>query len=169
MTIAAWVIALLIFAAVISLLIHASELTELARLFRQIQKTWLIAAAALQTLTYFCAAAVWYVALKPRSPRLTITSLVSTALAMLFTNQAFPTAGLSGSIIVVRALRKRRIPANVAMGALLIGLMTTYVAYLLAVLSSLLLLLIHHAVSVALLLIGCLYFRRVERTFADVI
>jgi hypothetical protein len=29
------------------------------------------------------------------------------ALAMLLINQAFPTAGLSGSLIVVRALRKR--------------------------------------------------------------
>ena len=156
-TIAAWVIALLIFGTVISLLVHASELEELGRLLHQIQKVWLIAAALLQSLTYFCAAGVWYVALKPRRRGLTIMSLVPTALAMLFANQAFPTAGLSGSIIVVRALRKRRIPANVAMGALLIGLMTTYVAYLLAVLFSLLLLPVYHAVSVGLLLLTAIF------------
>jgi hypothetical protein len=73
------------------------------------RKVWLIAAALLQSLTYFWAAGVWHVALKRRRGGLTITSLVPIALAMLLTNQAFPTAGLSGSIIVVRALRKRRI------------------------------------------------------------
>jgi uncharacterized membrane protein YbhN (UPF0104 family) len=150
------VIALLIFGTVVALLVHVSELKELGRLLHQIRKIWLIAAALLQSLTYFCAAGVWYVTLKPRRRGLTITSLVLIALAMLFANQAFPTAGLSGSIIVVRALRKRRIPANVAMGALLIGLMTTYIAYLLAVLFSLLLL-AHHAVSDGLLLITAIF------------
>ena len=68
-----------------------------------------------------------------RNRAITIAALVPVALAMLFTNQAFPTAGLSGSVVVVRALRKRHVAANPAMGALVVGLMTMYLAYLLAV------------------------------------
>jgi len=146
-TLAAWLIALVIFGAVVALLLHISELEKLSQLIRHIQPIYLLVALGLQTLTYFCAAAVWYVALKRRAHGLTIATLVPVALAMLFVNQAFPTAGVSGSIVVVQALRKRRIATNVAMAALVIGLMTTYFAYLLAVLASLALLIAYHHVS----------------------
>jgi hypothetical protein len=76
---------------------------------------------------------------------------------MLFTNQAFPTAGLSGSIVVVRALRKRHVTSEVAMGALLVGLMTTYLAYLLAVIVSVVLLFLNHGISITLLLLAAIF------------
>ena len=57
-TIAAWLIALLIFASVVALFVHVSELEELGRLVRHIRVMWLVAAAALQGLTYVCAAGV---------------------------------------------------------------------------------------------------------------
>jgi uncharacterized membrane protein YbhN (UPF0104 family) len=146
-TIAAWLIALAVFGAFVALLLHLSELEKLSQLIRHIRPIYLLAAVGLQTLTYFCAAAVWYVALKRRVHGITISMLVPVALAMLFFNQAFPTAGVSGSIVVVQALRRRRVPTNVAMAALVIGLMTTYVAYLLAVLTSLALLIAYYEVS----------------------
>jgi uncharacterized membrane protein YbhN (UPF0104 family) len=146
-TLAAWLIALVTFGAVVALLLHISELEKLSQLIRHIQPIYLLAALGLQTLTYFCAAAVWHVALKRRVRGVTIATLAPIALAMLFVNQAFPTAGISGSIVVVQALRKRRVPTNVAMAALVIGLMTTYFAYLLAVLTSLALLIAYYKVS----------------------
>jgi uncharacterized protein (TIRG00374 family) len=72
---------------------------------------------------------------------------------MLFTNQAFPAAGLSGGAVVVHALRRRHVPADVAMGALLVGLMTTYMAYLVAIPVGLLLLRLYHALSLRLVAI----------------
>jgi uncharacterized membrane protein YbhN (UPF0104 family) len=146
-TLAAWLIALVIFGAVVALFLHISELEKLSQLIRHIRPIYLLVALGLQTLTYFCAAAVWYVALKRRARGVTIAALAPLALAMLFVNQAFPTAGISGSIVVVQALRKRRVATNVAMAALVIGLITTYFAYLLAVLTSLALLLAYYEVS----------------------
>jgi glycosyltransferase 2 family protein len=156
-TFAAWLIALLVFGAFVGLLLHISELEKLSQLLRHIHPIWLMAALGLQTLTYFCAAAVWYVALKRRAHGVTTSTLVPVALAMLFINQAFPTGGLSGSLIVVRALRKRRVAANVVMGALVIGLMTTYLAYLLAVVVSLVLLLVYYEVSRWLVVLTALF------------
>jgi uncharacterized membrane protein YbhN (UPF0104 family) len=66
---------------------------------------------------------------------------------MLFVNQAFPTAGVAGSLVVVQALRKRHVPSNVAMAALVIGLITTYFAFLLAIVASLALLFAYYEVS----------------------
>ncbi|HEX7796647.1 MAG TPA: hypothetical protein VF456_19935, partial [Vicinamibacterales bacterium] len=93
-TLAAWLIALVVFGAFVALFLHFSELEKLSQLLRHIQPIYLLAGAGLQTLTYFCAAAVWYVALRTRARGVSISTLVPAALAMLFVNQAFPTAGV---------------------------------------------------------------------------
>ena len=152
-TIAAWLFALLALAGVIAVVVHLSELEKMMAILRRMRPRWLLVAAAAQGATYFCAAGVWRVALAREGEVVGILPLAHMALMMLFTNQAFPSAGLSGSAVVVRALRERDVPSNVAMGALLVGLMTTYIAYLVAVIFSLVLLRVYHAVNVRLLLV----------------
>lgn len=150
-TVAAWLFGLLLFAAVLGVLVHFSELEELANLLRRLRPEWLLTAFGLQCLTYVCAAAVWQVALVRQGCPITLKSLMPLALAMLFANQAFPSGGVSGSIVVVRALERRRFPATAVMAALLVGLVTTYAAYVPAVIISLAVLRVYHAVSVSLL------------------
>ncbi len=134
-------------------MLRFSELRELKRLLQSLDPLWLLVAAATQTATYFCAAGVWRVALLHERRPVGLLRLVRLSLVMLFTNQAFPTGGLSGGAVVVHALRRRRIPANVAMGALLVGLLTTYLAYLAAIPLSLLLLRFYHAITLRLVAI----------------
>jgi len=132
----AWIVGLLALAAVIGVVLRLSELEEVARLLRRIQPMWLLAALTLQSATYFCAAGVWQVALASAGYRVTTRSLVPLALAMLFTNQAVPSAGLSGSAIVLKALGRRGVTRSDAMAALLLGLVTTYAAYLIGAAAS---------------------------------
>jgi uncharacterized membrane protein YbhN (UPF0104 family) len=54
-------------------------------------------------------------------------------LAKLFTDQAIPTGGIGGTILVIRALVRRRIPSGIAMSALLLGMTAYYTAYAVAV------------------------------------
>ncbi len=129
-------------------MVHYSELGELKRLLESLDPRWLLAAAAIQTATYFCAARIWQVALRREHQHVGLLRLVRLSLVMLFTNQALPSAGLSGGSVVVHALRRTRVPAKVAMGALLVGLITMYIAYLVAIPISLLLLRLYHALSV---------------------
>lgn len=128
-------------------MVHFSEVRELERLLRSLDLRWLLAAAAIQTGTYFCAAGIWQVALLREGRHVGLLRLARLSLVMLFTNQAFPSAGLSGGGVVVHALRRTRVPSNVAMGALLVGLITMYIAYLVAIPISLLLLRLYHALS----------------------
>ena len=152
--VATWAIGLLAFAAVIVVVLRLSELEQMARLLRELRPRWFLAAFALQAATYVCAAAVWHVALARGGYEQSTRSLVPVALAMLFANQAVPTAGLSGSAIVLRALVLRGVPENFAMGTLLVGLVTTYAAYMLALAASVALMVSAHLVFRALLAVA---------------
>jgi hypothetical protein len=126
----AWALAVLLLAVVVGVILRLGELEELVRLLRGLRAEWLLAGMALQAGTYVCAAGVWQLALAAQGQRFPVRALVPVALAMLFTNQAFPSAGLAGSVVVVRALGRRRVPGPIAMGALLVGLTTQYHASL---------------------------------------
>lgn len=130
MTRTAWLFAGLAIAALVVVIFARAEISEVLRLLRHAQVTWLLAAFGLQMLTYVAAAGVWYVALKPTRHRQPLSGLVRVALAMLFSNQAMPSAGISGGIVAASALVRRRVPESVAMSALLLGLITTYIALL---------------------------------------
>jgi uncharacterized membrane protein YbhN (UPF0104 family) len=128
----AWLFGLLLLAAVVGVIVHFSELHALLMVVRHMRRIWLLGAVALQGLTYVCAAAVWQLALAHEGFPFRVRTLIPMALAMLFANQAFPSVGLAGSAVVMRSLRRRDVPPHVVMGALLVGLITMYAAYLLA-------------------------------------
>lgn len=144
---AAWLFGLLTFAAVIAVVAGRGEIAEVTLLLRRTRLAWLVAALALQVLTYILAAAVWQLALARHGGRHSLRALVPLALAMLFSNQAVPSVGLSGGLVVSEALVRRGTPRPVAMSALLVGLVTTYAALLAALALALFWLGSHHALS----------------------
>lgn len=132
----AWLSGALLLAALVFVVAHRAEEEALARLVAQARPAWLLTAVGLQALTYVCAAAVWQRALVREGVAATPWPLVALGLAKLFTDQALPSAGVSGSLLVIRALGRRGIAREVAVAAVLAGLMGFYVAYLLATLLS---------------------------------
>jgi uncharacterized protein (TIRG00374 family) len=155
--VSAWILGLVLFAAVVIGVLHLGEIEEFVRVLDEMRPEWLLAAAALQCLTYVCAAAVWSLALARAGHPFPTRTLIPPALAMLFANQAFPSAGVSGSLLVVHALRRRHVPSNVVAGALLVGLITMYVALVVAVLAGLLILRAHGAVNTAVALLAAAF------------
>ena len=155
--IAAWVIGVAALAAVVVVVLRLSELKEMARLLREMRPRWFLAAVALQAATYVCAAGVWHIALARRGFAQSTRSLVPVALAMLFANQAVPTAGLSGSAVVLQALVGRGVPETIAMESLLVGLITTYAAYLVAIAASVVLLAAAHMIFGALVIVALFF------------
>jgi uncharacterized membrane protein YbhN (UPF0104 family) len=61
-----------------------------------------------------------------------LAPLVPLGLAKLFTDQAVPSAGLSGTLLVVRGLERRGVPRTAAVAAMLTGLVAYYLGYLVA-------------------------------------
>ena len=132
----AWFTGALLLGAVIVLVTHRAEGRELMRLLREAQPLWLLGAAVLQVATYVCAAAVWHRALVRHGAHETLRGLVPLGLAKLFTDQALPSAGLSGTLLVVRSLVQRGTPRPIAMATMLTGLFAYYGAYCIAMLAT---------------------------------
>jgi len=128
-----WLFGLLILAAVVLVATRFTEIEHFAELARAAEPIWLLVAFALQTMTYMCAAGVWHGALRRAGVRQSFWSIVPLGLAKLFTDQALPTGGIGGTLLVVSGLARRGIPNGIGMAAVLIGMVSFYVAYLIAV------------------------------------
>jgi uncharacterized membrane protein YbhN (UPF0104 family) len=103
------------------------------------------------------AASVWYAALgRVGAPR-ALRSLIPLGIAKLFTDQVLPSGGISGTLLVMRGLARRSVPAPLAMGALLVGLVSFYTAYGLAALVALVVLPFHHGFGLATITVVALF------------
>ncbi|TAL08775.1 MAG: flippase-like domain-containing protein [Porticoccaceae bacterium] len=155
MAVAGWIFAILILATLTGTVIHLGEVEHFTALLIAAQPGWLLVALALQIGTYASEAAIWYILLKLIGHRQPLGGLVPLSLAKLFTDQAIPTGGLSGNIMVVDVLTHRGVPAKSAISALVIGIIVYFLAYLAMSLLALTILWDYHVLS-RLMIIGAL-------------
>jgi uncharacterized protein (TIRG00374 family) len=146
-----WAVGLLALAALLVVVFRIGEVEQFLRLAREARPIWLVPALAAQTVTYVLAAAVWWAALRRAGHAQRLTSLVPLGVAKLFTDQAIPSSGLSGSLMVAIGLNRRRVPAPMAIGILLLGLVSYNLAYFACVLASLVFLGLRHELDAAIL------------------
>lgn len=142
-----WLVAILVVAAVATAAIEWPQVSRFLRLLGDVPLLYVLAALGLQAVTYVCAGEIWRLALARGGARVRLGELIPLALAMLFSNQAIPSAGVSGGLIVMRALVHRGVTRRLAVAALLVGLLTTYVAFVAAIAVSLAILGVDGALS----------------------
>jgi uncharacterized membrane protein YbhN (UPF0104 family) len=142
----AWFTGLLVLAGLIALVTHLGEIEEFAALVRHAEPAWLLLALLLQAATYTSTASVWALALGAAGRPQPLRVLVPLCIAKLFSDQAMPSAGFSGSAFLVLALRRREIPESICVGALLLSLLCYYAAAVLAAIATVLLLWLDHAI-----------------------
>lgn len=143
----AWFLGLLLLSGLILMVSHYSELEHFIQLLREARPAWLLLAMGLQVLTYASVAAVWYLALRSAQHVQTFLPLVPLGIAKLFSDQAVPSAGMSGTAFFIAALKRRGVPSHLCMATLLVSLVSYYAAYLLVALVSVLLLWFYHALN----------------------
>ncbi|MEZ5556947.1 MAG: lysylphosphatidylglycerol synthase transmembrane domain-containing protein [Pseudomonadales bacterium] len=142
-----WGFGLVLLAAVLFAATHFADIEDFARISAHSNPLWLLVAVALQAATYVCVAVMWFVALDESRLRLPVGVLGRLAVAKLFTDQALPSGGISGTTFLIAALSRRRVPASVALAVTLLAVVTYYAAYLIAAIATFLVLWLHHAVS----------------------
>jgi glycosyltransferase 2 family protein len=152
-----WFFGLLVLMAVIAAVLRVGELRRFVELAREIRPVWLVVGAVLQGLTYVCAALVWHAALARTGARRSLCSLVPLGIAKLFSDQALPSGGISGTVLVIRGLARRGVPPHLAMGALLVGLVSFYTAYGLAAIGGLVALQLQHAIGPAVVAVAACF------------
>ena len=125
-----WIVGLLGVLALILAVSQIGSLERIVELARSARPAWLFLAVLVQAATYVCAALVWRQALRYAGHPRTLLTLVPLGIAKLFTDQVLPSGGVSGTMLVVSGLIRRRVPAEVAMAAMLAGLVSYEIAYL---------------------------------------
>ncbi len=152
-----WLFGLLVLATVVLVAAKIGELEHFAEIARDAEPAWLLAAFVLQAMTYVCAAGVWQGALWRAGEHRSFRSIVPLGLAKLFADQALPTGGIGGTVLVVAGLGRRGVARPVGMAALLIGLLSFYAAYLTAVIVALAILYRSHALDPAMVAAAALF------------
>ena len=123
---------ILLLAVVIAVATHFGKPEEFAKLLKQAKPLWLVVGVALQMATYVCAGSVWQRALVRQGRSPSLLELTRLGVVKLFMDQAVPSAGISGNVLVGRALRRRGLSHRSAVATVVAGLISFYMAYALA-------------------------------------
>jgi uncharacterized protein (TIRG00374 family) len=104
-----------------------------AELITRSRPEWLLLGFLLQLGTYVAEARIWqHSLLRARFAR-PLRSYIGLGLAKLFLDHTVPTGGVTGTLLVVRGLDRRRIPRDASMAAVVTGLVSHYLAHAFAV------------------------------------
>ncbi len=132
----AWLSGLVLLGALALAVTHATQGREIVELLGRADPRWLLAALGCQALTYVCAAGVWQRSLAQSAASLPMRALIPLGIAKLFTDQAVPSVGTSGSLLVFRGLQRHSVPRAAAIDALVAGIASYYFAYALAAIAA---------------------------------
>ena len=100
---------------------------------------------------------VWHQGLRRGGNPRPLRSLIPLGVARLFTDQAVPSGGVSGTILVVSGLTRRGVPPSVAMATMLARLISYDAAYLMVAWASLGLLWAHHSAHPAIFVVVAVF------------
>jgi len=105
---------------------HRSEGREFARLVAHAQLAWLFLGLLLQMGTYYSGCPNWQRIIVRAGISKPLRSYLGLGLAKLFMDQVVPSGGMSGTLLVVRALDRRGIPRHTSMAAVVVDLVSYY-------------------------------------------
>ena len=126
--------------AVVAAALHFSEERAFVRLAERAQPWWFGGAAVLQAGTYVAQGWIWRLVGAAADYRLSRRAALELAFAKLFTDQALPSAGLSSSILIAKALERRHLPSPAVKALVLINIASYHLAYVAALVGALVML-----------------------------
>lgn len=132
-----WFVGLALLGMVVFLATHWSEERDFARLLLRADPGWLAGAALLQATTYLAQAAVWVVVLRRTRFRVSLWDLYRMSVAKLFVDQAIPSAGLSGTLLIVHGLQRRGVERGPVMACVVVETLSNFTAFVVALLLAL--------------------------------
>ena len=144
---ASLLLGLLLLSALIITVSHIGDIEHLIQLARQAEPAWIAAGVLLQCGTYLCEALAWQGTLHALGIAISLAKLVPLSVAKLFSDQAMPSGGLSGTAFFLSALRHRGIDTPQALACLLVNLVAHFCAYLAMAFFNLLILARYHAMN----------------------
>lgn len=124
-----WFFGIIVIAGLAGVVAHRGEVQAFGGLLRHAQPGWLGLATTLQLSTYVSLAAGWAQVLEAAGMPRRLPRLMRIAISKLFADQALPSAGMGGNVLLVDQLRTIGIDRGTAVAALLISMIGFYAAY----------------------------------------
>lgn len=124
-----WLFAALFLAGLAFLVRHFAQVQQFVELVRKAEPLWLLAALALQVTTYVSVASGWNTVLLRAGHPQPLRRLVPVAIAKLFADQAIPSVGMGGNVLLIDRLTALGAPRGTAMAALLVSMIGYYASY----------------------------------------
>lgn len=138
-----WFLVLLLLAALGGIVMHFGDIGNFLRLTEKARPAWLAVAILFQLSTYVSVALGWRAVLSRAGTPRPLRPLLRIAIAKLFADQALPSAGMGGNVLLIDQLAAIGVSRGNAMAALLISMIGFYAAYMVLALAALFLLWLH--------------------------
>lgn len=135
-----WLFGAAVLGAVVGGALHFSEGQAFLRLADRAQPWWLGIAAALQAGTYLSQGWIWRIVGAAADCGLSRKAALELAFAKLFADQALPSAGLSSSVLIAKALEQRHLPPPTVNASVLVNIASYHLAYVIALSAALVML-----------------------------
>jgi len=139
----AWLVGILAVGGLVLVVLRFGDLELFGRTLRHARPLWLGGALLLQVGTYCAVAAGWNAVLGRAGARQPLHRLLPIAITKLFADQALPSAGLGGDVVLIDQLTAIGAPRPAAVAALLVAMVGYYLAYAFLAVTMLVLLWFH--------------------------
>jgi len=139
-----WLFGGAILAVVVVVGLRFSEERELYRIARDARPWWMLFALLLQSGTYLFQGQIWRIVTRAAGASLSLRAAYGLSVGKLLVDQVLPSAGVSGNVLMVRALESRGISRPVVMAGVVVDTASCYGTYVLGLGAALVITLIHH-------------------------
>ena len=149
-------IGIALLAGVVIVATHFSEHKAFLRLASEAKPSWLMTAILLQAATYLAQGEIWRTIGRAAKQHLPLSYVYKLALAKLFVDQALPSAGVSGTVVIAQALENGPLPRGAIMAGVVINTTSFFSAYAAALAAAAVVVLLHH--ENPLIFLSCVLF-----------
>ena len=132
-----WVFGAAILIIVVVVSLHFSEAQDFLRVIQTSQPEWILLATILQVLTYLAQGEVFRAPMRMTKHRIGLKLVYELSLVKLFMDQALPSAGISSTVFVAKALQQHRIPRDVVAASMVLNIASYHIAYIVCLLAAL--------------------------------
>ena len=153
-----WIFGVMLLAAVIVAALHFADAREFARLAEQAQPWWLALAVAFQAGTYVAAGQVYRAVARAGGHSLRLATACRLSLTKLFVDQALPSAGMSGTVVLAKGLEQRGIPRPVIAAGIVVDIVSYQAAYVLCLAVALVITAIRGEARAIIMLVSLVFF-----------
>ncbi len=145
------------FITVVIAAVHFSEGQEFVQLLEKVTPGWLLFAVCLQILTYLAQGTIWRAISSQAKTPIPLLSAFKLSIAELFVDQALPSGGLSGTLVVAKFLERLGMARSLVIAGVVVSGSAYYIAYVLCLVVALLIMSVGRQSNEVVIILSCVF------------